>query len=161
MTDFEVTSHGVDIATGSHPGIKEAVYLRFVAPWRKRPVVIAMRADRYTHSEGLSEWRITPHESYGDDKLTDLARSRVAGQLRHEVEAWLTSPAYTESERVAYRWAIKGMVRELRPYDNPTRTIRATIALYLDKLAENDFHNLLTMCDAYDAFTTAYNKGES
>lgn len=164
-------SHSVTISPFSDMGFKEEVFVYFNATWRGQPAAVSMRADRYTHSSGLSEWRVyssdvkagawDPETNWyaekGDD-LSGTARSRLGDELRPMVMEWLASEAYEVSERAAYLSAMRGMLYEARPYTDPTRDLRRVLAKYDGKLSEAQRSYIIRLASAYDAFARIYNE---
>lgn len=113
--------------TGSHHvsdeyargGYREQVFGYFTATWLGEPVIVTMQADRYTHSSGLSDWRIYAEQARSFDPeanggrgpdLTDTARKRLSDACRPAMAAWLESDEYPASLADAVRNMI---VREM------------------------------------------------
>lgn len=146
-------------------GIKETVRLYFRAPWRGIEVNLTMEADRYTHSSGLSEWRIHTDEARQAmpgtglaPEVTDTAKKRCGDACRQQVEDFLKSEEYARSEAGAYYDAIKRMIRELRPYsDEPSREVRQQIERFALKLSVPMAERLLALCYAFDRLTALFN----
>jgi len=157
-------SHSVTIG---HNGIeKEEVWLYFETTWRNTPAIVEMSADRYVHSEGMSEWRViardakesdpTRNGNQGND-LTQLARQRLGAQLRPVVEQWLASEGYAESRRSAFGHALYRMACELSPRFHSTDSLRKALANYGHELKPETMRRLLDATDAFDRFSAILN----
>jgi len=157
--------------TGSHHvsdecargGYREEVYAYFRATWRKRPVIVTMQADRYTHSSGLSEWRIyatearyfDPERNGGRGELvTDTARQRLSEACRPAVAAWLDSDEYPASLADAVRNMI---VREMGDRYRPN-TARELLARYGDRLTLAQSEAITAAMVARDEFAATLEK---
>lgn len=164
----QVSSHYITLV--NHPdGIKEEVYLYFNAHWRGEEVTVKMQASRYTHSAGLSEWRVYCTEAYslpdGKDHyinrkhVTPTARARLADECETLVVQWLRSQDYRRSESAAYCHAIKEMLRQANRYsDEPTRDARQKVVQYSSKLTPMQREYLLKLADAVDEVVSLYNQ---
>jgi hypothetical protein len=147
---------------------REELYPTYNATWRGRPVVVQVRADRYTHSSGLSDWRVyvndareaTPGDERGrGPELSGRAREVLGDELRPIVREWLASEEYAASRRKAFARAIGNGLYELRPWENATRGVRHHLALFAGELDAADLDRLTRACDAYDRFAAIY-RGE-
>jgi hypothetical protein len=154
---------GSHFITIGHDGIeKEEVWIYFETSWRNRPAIVEMSADRYVHSSGMSEWRITARDAKesdptrngnrGDD-LTQLARQRLGAQLRPVVEQWLASERYTESRQAAFGHALYRMALDLSARFNSTDPLRKALAMYGHELKPETMRRLFDAADAYDRFS--------
>ena len=148
--------------------IKEEVFLYFDATWQGRPVVVTLHADRYTHSEGLSEWRVYASEAreipaegqYAGANLTDTARRRLSDACYDDAREWLWSSAYIASAAGAYVRALEHGFYDLRPsYTEPTKRVREDVARWAHKIPDAERARLERLADAYDHFAAIYNEG--
>ena len=132
--------------TGSHHvsdeyargGYREQVFGYFTATWLGEPVIVTMQADRYTHSSGLSDWRIYAEQARSFDpeanggrgpELTDTARRRLSDACKPLMVAWLEGDEYAPSLADAVRNMI---VREMK--DRHTSTAPRLLETYGDRL---------------------------
>lgn len=140
---------------------KETLTLTFETVWRGRPARVHMEAARDLDIRRPSDWRIyagDARESLDQglgDKLTDLARSRLAEECTPAVLEWLNSDAYGPSETKAYSDAIRQFVKQHPKgfYSNPpSRDLRVAIEMNAAKLTDAAQARLLRAADAYDVF---------
>ena len=68
---------------------KEQGYFTVSCVWRGSPVELRVEADRYRHSSGWSEWRI----SMPNSGLTDTAYAAIRPAIVPFIEQWLGSSA--------------------------------------------------------------------
>lgn len=164
MTTPTITdiSHWVQLDNSAgHWSLSEDVVFKIDAEWRGKPVVADMRADRYTHSSGLSDWRVVCREATQDDgggrrsTCTDLARQRLRDQLTPLVEEWLASDEYRPSEVRAYAWALKQSVHQLRIGGDALHS-RALLEHWAAKVTPAIHQQLTELFDAWDAFDKLY-----
>ena len=156
-------SHSVTFPAYNPSELKEEVYAYLDATWRGRPVKVTMRADRYTHSSGLSDWRIYASEArevpgpsqYLGANLTDTARRALSDLCRPLVAQWIASPEYGASEEGAYRRALARHIRELRPWEDATRdVVKAAHLLFVaGKISFETAEKVGATCSAFDAYT--------
>lgn len=156
-------SHWLTTGTHSvHDGRKEEVRITFDATWRGEPCVLRMTASRYVHSSGWSDWTVYTEDAKRDggvwgEYLSETAYTRLGDAARPLVQEWLKSDEYTESERVAYYYAIRGQAHDLRPYGTvPTMVMRRNMERYADKLTPAMQDRLTRLCDAFDAYAKVY-----
>ena len=166
-----ITPQNVEMErTGSHHvsddyargGYREQVFGYFKATWRGEPVIVTMQADRYTHSSGLSDWRIYAEQARsfdpernggrGDD-LTDTARGRLSDACKPLMAAWLDSDEYAPSLANAVRNMI---VREMK--DRHTSTAPRLLETYGDRLTATQHDAITTALAARDAYHAATEK---
>lgn len=173
VTPARVHSHYLDLGYHDTPDVdKEQVFLTFVGAWRGEPAAVTMQADRYRHSEGLSEWRVyaTEARGYTDEPhgwgahLTETARRRLSDAAKPTVLAWLdgatltgpdgdTLPTYTESYYSAARHAVARAARSDR-YDG--NRIRRMAHAWRSILLPDDRRALEAIAEAHDQADAAY-----
>jgi hypothetical protein len=157
------------VTLNDHRGdISEQVMITFTSAWRGKPATVRMEASRYTHSSGLSEWRIFAervregmHDAPSGIQLSDTARRQLGDACEPAVKAWLATTAYKASRVVGLVAAIKRKLHDLRPYsDEPTREVRRLIDQYAAELetVPGTLTRLCAMASAYDAFAAVYNQ---
>ena len=152
--------------TGSHHvsdeyargGYREQVFGYFTATWLGEPVIVTMQADRYTHSSGLSDWRIYAEQARSFDadanggrghELTDTARRRLSDACRPLMVAWLESDEYAPSLANAVRNMI---VREMdEKYGNGAGTMFTRYGHHLTPAQRTAIQDALDQRDAYRA----------
>jgi hypothetical protein len=166
---MELHAHDISIDDACNRlSIKESVYVNFDHVWRGQPVRVTMQASRYTYADGmLDDWRTYAEKSRTvkldgtlGEETTDLARQRLGASLKTEMKSWLYSDAYTNSERRSYFYELRGKIRDARPYsDEPTKRERALIDFFAGKIGKQNVSRLLSICDAYDAFAKALDRG--
>lgn len=153
---------------------KEELYPTFRTEWRGAPVMLQMRADRYEHSSGLSDWRIVASTAYemADPEnpenqyargaaVSDIARKRLADDHRQSVVDWLKSVDYVISRRAAVQRALARVADDLRGYSTPaSRELRdASDAMYAaSEIAHLQHRQWGVAANAFDRFTTAVAK---
>jgi hypothetical protein len=165
-TLHQAYSHWITLGYRPEGSIREEVWLSFRAVWRGADVLVKMNANRYTHSSGLSEWRIHCEDAreYDFDKpqagkdLTDTARRRLSEQCEPLVFAWLGTADYRRSESQAYLFAIKDKLRDPGKLysEEPTREVRELMQLHSKKLSVRQYEYLLKLANACDEFVSIY-----
>lgn len=139
---------------------KEEVFPTFETTWRGAAVTVQMKASRYRHSSGMSEWRIFAEHTRDEhgNALTPLARGRMSEQLRPLVEAWLTTEEYAASRRQAFANAVQREFYDLRPShhdDIPTHNVRRLLATHASELSPAVLERFTRAADAFDAYAIA------
>lgn len=181
VTLDRIGSHSIrvdwDRRTQTYDASREEVFLYFTTTWRGEEAHVTVEANRYRHSEGMSEWRIFANDCRKTEHgthHTDTAKRRLSDMLRPIVETWLAGTCnnwedvtvaedfayvdYATSERNAYNSAIRHEAYDLKPYlSNPTSRMREYIASFSHKLTSGQVADLLRLADKYDAFSEAYN----
>lgn len=154
-------------STGSHHvsdeyargGYREQVFGYFKAEWRGLPVIVTMQADRYTHSSGLSDWRIYAESAryYDADAnggrgadVTDLARQRLSEACRPAMSEWLHGDEYAGSLSRAVRNMIVRQIGE--KYGNNADRLLTT---YADRLTLDQAKAIRAALVARDSFRAA------
>lgn len=157
-------SHSVRIGwqNGQRVVDKEELFFYFDTTWRKLPALVTLSADRYRHSEGMSDWRIyasdakehDPERNGGrGDDLTELARRRLGEQLKPIAQQWLASEAYAQSRQTAFYHAIDRMARELSAFSRQdTKDLRNTIVTFASELPPGAVQQLHDAAQAFDKF---------
>lgn len=168
-----VHSHYLDLGYQDTPDVdKEQVFVTLIGAWRGERASVTMEANRYRHSEGLSEWRIFPSEAraHVDEPnqwgahLTDTARRRLGDAARPIVAAWLDGapldgpdgtvlPTYAESYYTAARHAVARAARSDR-YDG--NRIRRMVHAWWSILLPDDRRALQAIAAAHDQADAAY-----
>ena len=135
---------------GRREGIdREEVFFYIATAWRGTPVTVILRADRYAHTGGVSDWRITVSDVRPD--VSGTARQRLRERCEPLATDWLASDAYTRSESVAYASMIANTLRT-SPYD-ATREVRRQLTQWASKLPTGIAAKLAACADAHDAYT--------
>jgi hypothetical protein len=140
---------------------REEMFPVFNTEWRGQPATLQMEANRYRHSQGMSDWRIFPRDAreghydvrtYGNE-LTDTARQRLGEQNTETVSAWLASDEYAASRRLAFVYALRRIAGELRTYgDVPSRDLRTAVERCSDELTSDDVGRFISVAQAFDTF---------
>lgn len=164
------------VRTGSHSvtlqpvngasHFKEEVFLTFCTAWRGKGAEVKMRADRYTHSAGLSDWRVYAVEAQGIEStgrgwsgrdLTETARHRLGELAAPVAREWLESGSYRASEADAWFRAVRREFDDLRPYsDHPADRVREAVTRWRNKMTPQAAAQLVLTADAFDAFAAMY-----
>lgn len=160
----EIARTGSHSITIGHDGEREReeVFVYCATEWRGAPVIVTMRADRYRHSSGLSEWRVyasearsKTNEPYGfGAHVTDTARQRLNDACKPLALTWLDSDDYRTSEADALHSAAASAVtygshgRGWR-YDG-TALARQILSTYGDKMTAAQVDHIERLTDAAD-----------
>lgn len=157
-------SHYISDDAGSYrvDGIsKEEVYGYFSAVWRGRAVQVEVSADRYSHSSGMSEWRVyaraarfhDPERNGGrGEETTGNARAALSKVCSPMMEEWLASDEYAAS----FQRALASMVmRKFRNDYSAARDVRAALATFKDRLAPAAHEAISETLAAYEAYEAA------
>jgi hypothetical protein len=168
-TKYRTGSHSVRIGwqSGQMEVEKEEVFLYFETTWRGRPALVTLSADRYRHSEGMSEWRVyasdakehDPERNGGrGDDLTDLARRRLGELLVPVAKQWLAGLGYIQSRQTAFYHALDRMAREQSAFSRrDTEDLRKALATFGHELPPERQNQLFSAAARFDAFLEVLN----
>ena len=144
-----------------HEGIsKEEVFFYFSAKWRGQPVQVAVSADKYAHSSGMSDWRVyaraaryyDPERNGGSGEETTATARRALGELCVPIAMeWLVSDEYAAS----FQRALAHMV--MRKFDNKystERDVTTALATFEDRLSADIRQAIRSALDAFKAYQT-------
>jgi len=140
---------------------KESVTFDVRAEWRSEAVTMRVTADRYNHSNGMSQWRIYGGNGvYGDDlhgfrlrDLSDTAKARIVALARPMVEDWLSSGEWDQSHVEALYYVIKGMVVRFDHYGpNPTADFRNILDKNAHFIGDDRFWALRQVANTFDDY---------
>lgn len=121
---IEKTPEALYVAIDREGISKEQGYFTVSCVWRGSRVELRVEADRYRHSSGMSEWRI----SMPNSGLTDTAYAAIRPAVVPFIEQWLASPAL-------YAARAEGLYYELR------RNLRD------ERYSLDGFDRLLAQCE--------------
>lgn len=167
-------SHYITLKIHQNTSYKEEVFLSFTTKWRGEVAEVQLRADRYETS-GVNEsyvtpWRVTVSQAKTPDErengsvvkfgkeLSGVARQRLRDALLAQAMEWLGSDDYQVSRQSSIAHAIKRFAYDARPYNDPTRDMRAALKNYGDELPRDTRNHLTALADAYDEFARLYNE---